>query len=54
MPLTAEFKDTVRARARRDPAFREALLKEAMELLRTGDLEVGQAVLRDYIEATKR
>ena len=54
MTLTTEFKDTVRARAKHDPAFREALLKEAEELLRAGDLEVCQAVLRDYIDAMKR
>ena len=54
MTMATEFKDTVRARAKRDPAFREALLKEAIELLRTGDLQVGKAVLGDYIEATKR
>jgi hypothetical protein len=52
--LTRDFKDTVRERARRDPEFREALLKEALELLRAGDLEVGQAILRDYLDATAR
>ena len=33
-------------------AFREALLTEAVELLLAGDIEVGKAVLRDYINAT--
>ena len=36
----------------RDVAFREALLTEAVELLLAGDIEVGKAVLRDYINAT--
>jgi DNA-binding phage protein len=52
MPLTREFKETVKARAERDPRFRAALLKEAVELLLEGDLETGKAVLRDYINAT--
>jgi len=52
--LTGDFKDTIRERARRDPEFRAALRKEALDLLRAGDHEVGQAVLRDYLEATKR
>src|SRR5438045_9701594 len=52
MALTREFKETVKARAERDAAFREALLTEAVELLIAGDLEVGKALLRDYINAT--
>ena len=52
MALTREFKDTVKARAARDPDFREALLIEAAQQLLAGDLETGKAVLRDYINAT--
>jgi DNA-binding phage protein len=52
MPLTRDIKETVKARAQRDPAFREALLTEAAEQLLAGDLETGKAVLRDYINAT--
>jgi DNA-binding phage protein len=52
MALTREFKDTVKARAERDPAFREALLTEAIEQLLAGDVETGKAMLRDYINAT--
>ena len=52
MPLTREFKDTVKARVDSDPAFRAALLKEAVELLLDGDITTGKAVLRDYINAT--
>jgi DNA-binding phage protein len=52
MALTREFKDTVKARAERDPEFRQALLTEAAELLLAGDLDTGKAVLRDYINAT--
>jgi len=50
--LTREFKETVKARAGRDPAFRVALLSEAVDLLISGDVATGKAVLRDYINAT--
>ncbi|WP_086466909.1 helix-turn-helix domain-containing transcriptional regulator [Oceanibaculum nanhaiense] len=52
MPLTRSFKETVRARVQRDPAFRAALLTEGVEALLSGDVETGKAVLRDYINAT--
>jgi DNA-binding phage protein len=52
MPLTREFKETVKARVERDPEFRAALLTEAVELMLEGDLETGKSVLRDYINAT--
>ena len=52
MVLTRDFKETVKARVARDPGFREALLAEAAEQLLAGDLEIGKAVLRDFINAT--
>jgi DNA-binding phage protein len=52
MPLTRNFKETVRARVERDPAFRAALLTEAVEQMLAGEVETGKAVLRDYINAT--
>lgn len=52
MALTRSFKETVKARAERDPAFRDALLTEAVEQFLAGDLATGKAVLRDYINAT--
>lgn len=52
MALTRSFKDTVKARAERDPAFRDALLTEAVDQFLAGDLATGKAVLRDYINAT--
>ena len=52
MVLTRNFKETVQARAERDPAFRQALLQEAVTAMLDGDLETGKAVLRDYINAT--
>ena len=52
MALTRDFKETVQARARRDPAFGRALLQEAVAAMLDGDLQAGKAVLRDYINAT--
>ena len=37
MPLTHDFKETIRARAQRDPNFRQALLREAVECVINGD-----------------
>lgn len=52
MALTRDFKDTVRARAQRDPEFRLALIEEAIEQLIDGDLDAGRSLLSDYINAT--
>ena len=52
MALTKDFKDTIQARAQRDPAFRKALLQEGVECLLAGDVDTGKAVLRDYVNAT--
>ena len=52
MPLTRSFKETLAARAKRDRAFRKALLTEGVNLLVEGDLQTAKGVLRDYINAT--
>ncbi len=52
MALTRDFKETVQARAARDPRFRRELLREGVQCLLSGDLDTGKAVLRDYINAT--
>ncbi len=52
MALTRAFRDTVQARAERDPAFRAALLAEGIETLLAGDVAIGKAILRNYINAT--
>lgn len=52
MALTTDFRQTVQARAKRDPRFREGLLGEAIEGLLTGDVGLGKELLRDYINAT--
>lgn len=52
MPLTKDFKDTIKARTERDPEFRAGLFREAIEAMLSGDLETGKVLLRDYVNAT--
>ena len=49
---TKSFKELVQKHVAEDPAFGDALLREGIEVLLTGDVETGKAVLRDYIKAT--
>ncbi|GAB6845181.1 hypothetical protein HNR00_004240 [Methylorubrum rhodinum] len=52
MTLTRSPKETVTARAQRDPAFCDALLAEAVDRFLAGEIETGKAVLHDSIDAT--
>jgi len=52
IPLIPDFRDTVRARAKRDPAFRKALFQEAVQALLQGSIDEGRTTLRAYINAT--
>lgn len=52
MPLTRDFKETIRTRVERDPKFRKELLREGIECLLTGDIATAKTILRDYINAT--
>lgn len=52
MPLTRDFRDTVKARAERDPAFRAGLYREAVQAILDGDLPTARVLLRDFINAT--
>lgn len=52
MPVTRHFRETVMTRAQRDGRFRAAMLTEAINELLAGDLNVGKAMLRDYVNAT--
>lgn len=52
MPLTRDFKASIRDRAQADPEFRSALLVEAAQALIDGEPDVAKAVLRDYVNAT--
>ena len=42
----------MQAREQEDPANREALLREGIEAMLSGDVDTGKAILRDYIKAT--
>lgn len=52
MTLTCDVKAIVRDRAARDEPFRRALLVEALQSLMAGEVDVGQILLRDYVDAT--
>ena len=52
MALTRDFRETIQARARRDPAFRKGLLSDALEAYLSGEGKLGKELLRDYINAT--
>jgi len=47
-----KFKDLVQRRMAGDRAFAEALLREGIDAMLSGDVETGKAILRDYIKAT--
>ena len=52
MTLTRDFHETVVARAKRDPAFKPALLMEALQSFLDGEVAPGLIILRDCINAT--
>lgn len=52
MSLTRPFIEIVKDRIKREPAFRDALLAEAVDCFLTGDVQTGKAMLRNYINAT--
>ncbi len=52
MALTRDHKETVHARARRDPEFRGYLLTGGFEHLLAGEVGVAKMSLRDYIIVT--
>jgi hypothetical protein len=52
MAVTRDFKELVQKRIARDPDFRDALLREGIDTMLTGDVDTGKAILRDYIKAT--
>jgi DNA-binding phage protein len=52
MPLTRDFRQTVKARAERDPAFRAGLYQAAMQAMLDGEFGTAKVLLRDFINAT--
>lgn len=52
MALTRDYKQTAAERMRRDPAFAEALVDEAVTLFLNGEPETARLILRDLVNAT--
>jgi DNA-binding phage protein len=50
--LARDFRETVVARAKCDPAFKTALLQEALQAFLEGEVAPGLILLRDCINAT--
>src|SRR3974390_3119709 len=49
---TKSFRELVQQHVRDDAKFAEALLREGVDALLSGDVETGKTILRDYIKAT--
>lgn len=52
MALTRDFKETVKERATRDPAFAKAMLDEAATAFLNGEPHVSRLILRDLVNAS--
>jgi DNA-binding phage protein len=50
--LTRDFKETVKERAARDPAFAKAMLDEAASAFLNGEPHVARLILRDLVNAS--
>jgi DNA-binding phage protein len=51
--VTRRFGDLVEEQhVAEDPAFGEALLREGIDTMLSGDVDTGKTILRDYIKAT--
>ncbi|SEH12873.1 DNA-binding prophage protein [Sphingopyxis sp. YR583] len=52
MALTRDFKETVKERAARDPAFGKAMLDEAASAFLNGEPQLARLILRDLVNAS--
>lgn len=52
MAKTRSFNELVQQHVKGDKKFAEALLREGVDALLSGDVESGKTLLRDYIKAT--
>jgi hypothetical protein len=52
VPKTKSFRELVQRHVRDDALFAEALLREGVDAMLSGDVETGKTILRDYIKAT--
>lgn len=52
MAKAKQFKELVRSHVKADKKFAQALLREGIDAMLSGDVETGKTILRDYIKAT--
>src|SRR5258705_12428401 len=52
MARTKSFKELVQHHVKRDAKFAEAVVREGVDAMLSGDVETGKTILRDYIKAT--
>ena len=52
MAKSRDFSELVQRHVKGDKKFAEALLREGVDALLTGDVDSGKIMLRDYIKAT--
>ena len=52
MARSKSFKDLVQKQVKDDKKFAEALLREGVDAMLSGDVDTGKTILRDYIKAT--
>ncbi|TMJ29320.1 MAG: transcriptional regulator [Alphaproteobacteria bacterium] len=52
MAGTKSFKDLVQRHVKTDKKYAEALLREGVDAMLSGDVDTGKTILRDYIKAT--
>ena len=46
------FRELVQKQVKADKKFAEALLREGIDAMLSGDVDTGKTILRDYIKAT--
>jgi DNA-binding phage protein len=52
MTKARSFRELVQGQVRTDRQFAEALLREGVDAMLSGDVDTGKTILRDYIKAT--
>jgi DNA-binding phage protein len=52
MAKTKSFRELGQGQVKTDPKFAEALLREGVDAMLSGDVDTGKTILRDYIKAT--
>jgi len=52
MARSKSFKELVQGQIQKDKKFAEALLREGVDAMLSGDVNTGKTIIRDYIKAT--